>query len=557
MSAPSVDWRNRFGRAWITSVRDQDGTSNCWAFAATALVEAMVRIDHFLWSSRSEGDMVHGVGKQSWDFGNLGEAITFVEENGLADPDCFPFGVAAALYTAQESNQSVTFLSPTPDRQGRTVRLAAGASVSLTDPALKKQHLDQVGPMATMITPPVDFGFLGSQVYMPTTTVLGPAHALLVVGYDDPGRYWIVKNSIGTGWGVQGFGKISYDANLLEPAGFAGLLPGTTNPDPWCRRRMRNGALIQGSNGAARNNFELFVRRGMNIEHWYRENSTAAFTWNLVGNVRSADPWRDTFHDDALDGAAAVQSSFNRNYELVYRTTFGQMRHVFFNQTSGWWEDGTLFGPGNPIGIAGFVQSNRGAPGDFEAVVVDSSGIAHHWTKHNSFPWTMAPGTWYDRGVVASNVASGGPGLVQSKLGRTGVPENGTGELHYVCAQTDGQLHHYRLDASGWTYLTSFGAGADSAPCLIEGTYGAHDEIGVGDFELCVAVGGTIEHWWRYNAGLGPWTRSAVFGAGVRRVIALIQSTFATDLEIIVENQNGTYQHWWRDGGGWHPGPNI
>jgi hypothetical protein len=234
----------------------------------------------------------------------------------------------------------------------------------------------------------------------------------------------------------------------------------------------------------------------------------------LVGNVRSADPYRDTFHDDALDGAAAVQSSLNRNFELVYRSTFGQMRHVFFDETSGWWYDGTLFGPANPVGIAGFAQSNRGAPGDFEAVIVDGSGIAHHWTKHNSFPWIMAPGTWYDRGVVASNVAAGGPGLVQSKLGRTGVPENGTGELHYVCAQTDGKLHHYRLGASGWTHLTSFGAGAYSAPCLIEGTYGEHDEIGVGDFELCVAVGGAIEHWWRHNAGLGPWTRSAVFAAG-------------------------------------------
>ena len=556
MSAPSVDWRFRFGRAWITSVRDQDGSNNCWAFATTALVESMTRIDHFLWSSRSEGDMVHGVGKQSWDLGNIGEAITFVQNNGQADPDCFPFGIPAALYTAQESNQSVTFLSPTPDRRGRTVRLDAGSSVSLTDPALKKQHIDQVGPMATMVSPPVDFAFLGSQIYVPTTTVLGPVHAMLVVGYDDPGRYWIVKNSLGTGWGVQGFGKVSYDANLLETAGFAGLLLGSTNPDPWCRRRMRTGALIQGGNGAAKNNFELFVRRGMNIQHWYRENS-AGFAWNLVGNVRSADPYRDTFHDDALDGAAAVQSTFNRNYELIYRTTYGQMRHVFFDQTSGWWYDGTLFGPPNPIGIAGFIQSNRGAPGDFEAVVVDAAGIAHHWTKHNSFPWTMPPGTWYDRGVVASNVVTGGPGLVQSKLGRTGVPENGTGQLHYVCAQTDGQLHHYRRDASGWTHLTSFGGGADSAPCLIEGTYGEHDEIGVGNFELCVAAGGTIEHWWRYNADLGPWTRSAVFGAGVRRVIGLIQSSFATDLEIIVENQNGTYQHWWRDSGGWHPGPII
>jgi hypothetical protein len=555
MSAPSVDWRNRFGRAWITSVRSQDRSQNCWAFAATALVEAMVRVEHQLWCARSEGDVVHGVGKQWWDLGSLGEAITFTERNGLADPDCFPFGVAAALYTAQDSNQSVTFLSPTPDRLGRTVRLPANSSVSLTDPDQKKQWIDQVGPMATMINPPADFGSLGGQVYLPTTTVPGGEHALLVVGYDDPGRYWIVKNSWGTTWGDQGFGKVSYDANLLEPAGFAGLRG--TNADPWSRRRMRNGALIQGGNGPARNNYELFVRRGPNIEHWYRQNSTSAYQWNLVGNVRSADRWRDTFHDDALDGAAAFQSTFNRNYELAYRSSYGLMRHVFFNQASGWWEDGTLFGPANPVGIAGFVQSNRGAPGDFEAVVVDTGGIAHHWTKHNSFPWTQPPGTWYDRGVVATDVADGGPGLVQSKLGRAGVLENGTGELHYVCTRTDGQMHHYRRDAERWTHQVAFGSGVDSAPCLIEGTYGAHDEIGVGNFELCVAVGGSIEHWWRYNAGLGAWERSAVFGSGARRVIGLLQSTIGTNLEIIVENQDGGYQHYGRDGSGWHAGPII
>jgi hypothetical protein len=144
---------------------------------------------------------------------------------------------------------------------------------------------------------------------MPTTTVLGGAHALLVVGYDDVAKYWIVKNSWDTVWGVGGFGKVSFNANLLEPAGFVGMRG--TNADPWCRRRLRTGALIQGGNGATRNNFELFVRRGMNIEHWYREHSNPAFPWVLVGNIRSADPWRDTFHDDALDGAAAVQSTFN------------------------------------------------------------------------------------------------------------------------------------------------------------------------------------------------------------------------------------------------------
>ena len=232
--------------------------------------------------------MVHGVGKQSWDLGNVGEGLTFAEMHGLADPDCFPFGTAAAIYVGQDSNQSVTFLSPTPDRVGRTVRLPADSVTVLTVPGQKKQWIDAVGPMATMVDPPADFGSLGTGVYVPTTTTPGGEHALLVIGYDDPGGYWIVKNSWGTGWGDRGFGKVSYQANLLEPAVFYGLRG--TNPDPWCRRRMRNGALIQGGNGGRANNFELFVRRGANIEHWFRDNASGGFPWHLVGNVRSADP---------------------------------------------------------------------------------------------------------------------------------------------------------------------------------------------------------------------------------------------------------------------------
>jgi hypothetical protein len=58
------------------------------------------------------------------------------------------------------------------------------------------------------------------------------------------------------------------------------------------------------------------------------------------------------------------------------------------------------------------------------------------------------------------------------------VPENGTGELHYVCTQTDGQMHHYRRDFAGWTHQIASAPASTAAPCLIEGTYGVHDEIG-------------------------------------------------------------------------------
>lgn len=557
----NVDWRSRFGRGWITSVRNQGGSQNCWAFATTALYEAMIRIEHLLWTRRSEGDLARGTGKQAWDLGNIGEGTIFVERYGLADPDCFPWGEAASLYTSKPhgANLQATPLSTTPDRSGRTMRIAAGATVTLTDPAQKRQWIDLVGPMAVILVPPADFGSLRDGIYIPTTSALGGAHALLVVGFNDDERYWIVKNSWGTAsWGVDGFGKISYDAGLLENVGFTGLRG--TNPDPWAKRRLRNGVLVQGGNGALRNNFELFVKAGANIDHWYRENADSKTPWARVGTVRSTDVWRDTFHDDALDFPAAVQSSFNRDFELVYRSNYRKLRHVYYDQAGGLWNDATLLGPQDPIGIPGFVQSNRGAPGDFEVVAVTGDGRAHHLTKHNSTPWTRTPGEWYEQQVFGSGIAFSGPSLVQSKLGVTASPENGQGELHYVCTLSGGGMAHFRRAsaADGWTQLGTFGQDATEAPCLIEGTYGAGNETGVGNFELCVPVaGGHIEHWWRYNVSPGPWNRSAVFGSDVRRVLGLLQSTYATNLELIAERTDGRCQHYWRDGAGWHAGPII
>jgi hypothetical protein len=324
---------------------------------------------------------------------NLGECAIFVERYGLADPDCFPFGEAASLYPAKPHGAALTAmpLSPTPDRAGRTLRVPAGSTTSLSDIAAKKRWLDLVGPMAVMIVPPPDFGSIGSGIYVPTQPGQGIAHALLVVGFNDDERCSIVKNSWGTGWGVGGFARVSYDFAALTDATFVGMRG--TNPDPWARRRLRTGALIQGGNGATRNNFELFIKQRADVEHWYREHADPAFPWQRVGLVRSADPWRGTFGNDVLDHPATIQSSFNRNSELVYRTSFRRLRHLYFDQTSGDWYDATLLGPTDPIGIPGFVQCDRGAPGDFETVVITPAGTAEHWTKHNGAPWTRTPGT--------------------------------------------------------------------------------------------------------------------------------------------------------------------
>ena len=326
--------------------------------------------------------------------------------------------------------------------------MPAGHLTWLTDVEQKKTWLDSVGPMAVMVDPPGDFGALGSGVY----TTVGPGagwHALLVVGYDDPGGYWIVKNSWGQGWGQAGFGRVGYAANLLEPATFAGTRG--TNPDPWTKRRQRNGNLVESGNGRWRNNFEVFLRKGLTIEHWWREHGQPGFPWNKAEVVRSTDVWRDTFHDDCLECPVAVQSTFNRNYELIYKNTVTRtLRHAYWDQASGNWYDATAFGPANSFGMPGFVQSTRGAPGDFEVVARNETGQLEHWTKHNSAPWrARLPGEWYRRHTFGSGIVTTGPSLVQSRHGITGELEEDQGELHFVAVDYALQMRHFVLPPGG------------------------------------------------------------------------------------------------------------
>jgi hypothetical protein len=166
-------------------------------------------------------------------------------------------------------------------------------------------------------------------------------------------------------------------------------------------------------------------------------------------------------------------------------------------------------------------------------------------------------------GISGAAIAFAGPALVQSRLGARGRElENGLGQLHYVCTDTNGRMRHFRrttgtTTSQDWVLINTFGSNINSAPCMIEGQYTTKDELDVGNFELCVATNGRIEHWWRNNHSLGPWTRSAIFGNNVRRVVGLLEGSFGFNLELIAELLDGRYQHYWGNYTGWQAGPII
>lgn len=204
----SVDWRNRAGLNYITTPQDQGVCNSCWTFAVTALIEAMVRIEHGVWSKRSEADLHDGVGAACDSVGNAeetlawvaGQGAAFIDSNatapGIADWPCDPY--QATLHGYQHCG----------DRSGRTTRIPFYQALGAIED--QKKWLDQYGPLVATFILYTDFDSwkptAQSSVYKwDGVSPSNGNHIALLVGYDDDKQAWIMKNSWGRGWGEEGF----------------------------------------------------------------------------------------------------------------------------------------------------------------------------------------------------------------------------------------------------------------------------------------------------------------------------------------------------------------
>ena len=617
LRASVVDWRTRWGGHWLATVQDQNPCNNCWAFAVTALVETMVRIEHGVWSKRSEGDL-----RDSWG-GPVGEnwvvrdgpkatpcahgagvtgALDWVVGFGIADPGCYPWFAGDHAYT------------PTADRNGRTVRISGYQTLDVDD---AKTWIDTTGPVVASLDVYSDFfGYGGPMPYVksPTATLAG-LHDVLVVGYDDGQQAWIVRNSWGaTGWGMGGYGLIGYGQCRIDDFAKYGLR--NTNPDPWTRRRQHNGMVFESSNGPDHRNFEMVRGGAPRATHLWRDGGDGGFTWHEAATLE--DPADLAAGAGCVGQPAATSTTWNRNFEAVYWELSGRLRHWWMDQDAGkTWHDGGRFGPDDVEGFPGFVQGNYGAPGNLEVVVRRRGGALAHWWRDGAPSFA-----WHDGGTITQQVKMSGPSLVQANIGAQG--------NFYVVAVTDwGTLQLWWRDNDNggvWKAGEVFGRGVgETAVCMIQGTFGTVDEATAGNFELCVAVGGQVQHWWRDNAAIRTeaprvdvanpligqrvvdeppirigdllggdgrirleppqhgvllgggdegdvrvrvqeparrlgdllpdrWSHSASFGSDVKHVWGLVQGSFGGNLEAVVETNAGALQHWFRDGDGWHEG---
>jgi len=218
-NAAVVDWRstnNPLGKVAVTGVKNQGGCGSCWSFSTTGAVEGAWVVAGNSLTSLSEQELVSCDKQDSACNGGLMDyAFEYVKANGLTTEANYP-------YVSGNGN--------VPPCDASKVAQKAATITSFVD--VQKESEDalenalNIGPVAIAIeADQSSFQQYSSGVL---TDYCGSSldHGVLAVGYGHDTAsnldYWIVKNSWGPSWGLDGY--VYLERHISSSAGQCGIL---------------------------------------------------------------------------------------------------------------------------------------------------------------------------------------------------------------------------------------------------------------------------------------------------------------------------------------------
>lgn len=192
----------------MTPVKNQGTCGSCWAFTTAAAMEANFMIRRGLSLDLSEQSMLDCSGGGSCNGGWYGTVFSYYMTR------------SAALETAAPYRGKDTICT-TANARG-DYRVSAWGYVrrdmGIPTVAQMKEALCTYGPVAATIKATNAFQGYKSGIFDEHASVFGPRdinHAVLIVGWDDSKKAYLVKNSWGTGWGEKGYVWVEYGCNNI------------------------------------------------------------------------------------------------------------------------------------------------------------------------------------------------------------------------------------------------------------------------------------------------------------------------------------------------------
>lgn len=199
------DWR---AEGHVGDIRDQgDQCSSCWVFATVAAFEGSYSVQHGKYVPVSEQDVLDCASESSSCAGGLVEdAYKFLKSKG-----------AVGAETAPYLGKRVGCTSASLSAPGRRLAKASGYvsdNETIPSTAAIKDALCRFGPIVAGVRVSSSMYAYGGGVFNNDET--GPVnHVVAIIGWDDEKDAWLVRNSWGRKWGLDGYMWIKYRVSSI------------------------------------------------------------------------------------------------------------------------------------------------------------------------------------------------------------------------------------------------------------------------------------------------------------------------------------------------------
>lgn len=200
----SWDWRDH---GCVTPVKKQGLCPTCWAFGTIGAYEAAISCIHhgplvdlseqYLIDCNSHKPKKYGCLTGGWwDFDDMHKGVPF--------EDCYPY----------ECFNRLCFDGPCktgcPGHFPVYAWYYVGNPEGIPDTDSIKTAIWTHGPVVAGVCVDLPFWFYTGGIFDWCDGCDCMNHAIVIVGWNDNGGYWIIKNSFGVDWGEEGYMRIKY-----------------------------------------------------------------------------------------------------------------------------------------------------------------------------------------------------------------------------------------------------------------------------------------------------------------------------------------------------------
>ena len=197
----SFDWRDLDG---CVPIRAQGSCGSCWAFGTMAPLECNILIKDGVEENLSEQWLV-SCNSDGYDCGGGWWVHDYHQWKGD------PCGGSGAVLEADFPYEAADLPCncPYPHAYWLADWAYIGESWTVPDVELIKAAIYEHGPVSVAVSVNTAFHDYGGGIFHdPNSGSIN--HAVALVGWNDDGGYWILRNSWGTGWGEDGYMRITY-----------------------------------------------------------------------------------------------------------------------------------------------------------------------------------------------------------------------------------------------------------------------------------------------------------------------------------------------------------